>query len=333
MPLFADRLIDHSEMVALVQEAQAGRAAPPSPETLERMMRAATEDTFDLLRGLYYDTALSANPTVLSALQRLVPASRVLLGTDYPFAQEIGVRYSLDGLGAYEGFGEEERAMIYFGQPDRVAHTVFVDAFLPHDGKSMLDAFPEPLREDELRQIAENGAAGRPRTSPARRTGTACPSTRRGGWWSVWWTISGTHGLRTGPHEPVFGAAAGDLHRVHVRDLGRRGGHAGGAELYLPRPAYRPLADGVCSRRAGCAARQRRIRARPIITSQGDDRSQQGVGTLRRPLRANGRDLDCGQRALASHLSLAGAHRIGEAKSCPLTSSEVRNLTLPKSRA
>jgi pimeloyl-ACP methyl ester carboxylesterase len=41
--------------------------------------------------------------------------------------------------------------------PDRVAHTVFVDAFLPHDGKSMLDAFPEPLREDELRQIAENG--------------------------------------------------------------------------------------------------------------------------------------------------------------------------------
>ena len=115
VPLFADRLIDRSEIVALVQEAQAGRAAPPSPETLERMMRAATDDTFELLRDLYYDTALSANPTVLGALQRLVPASHVLLGTDYPFAQEIGVRYSLDGLGAYEGFGEEERAMIYFG--------------------------------------------------------------------------------------------------------------------------------------------------------------------------------------------------------------------------
>lgn len=41
--------------------------------------------------------------------------------------------------------------------PDRVAHTVFVDAFLPHDGESMLDAFPEPQRKDELRQIAENG--------------------------------------------------------------------------------------------------------------------------------------------------------------------------------
>jgi hypothetical protein len=37
------------------------------------------------------------------------------LGTDYPFAQEIGVRYSLDGLAAYEAFGEEERDMIESG--------------------------------------------------------------------------------------------------------------------------------------------------------------------------------------------------------------------------
>ena len=115
MPLFADRLIDRSEIVALVQEARAGRAALPSPETLERMMRAATEDVFELLRGLYYDTALSANPTVLGALQRLVSASHVLLGTDYPFAQEIGVRYSLDGLAAYEAFGEVEHEMIESG--------------------------------------------------------------------------------------------------------------------------------------------------------------------------------------------------------------------------
>jgi 6-methylsalicylate decarboxylase len=79
------------------------------------MMRAATEDAFELLRSLYYHTALSANPTVLAALQRFVPASRVLLGTDYPFAQEIGVRYSLDGLAAYEGFDEEEREMIDSG--------------------------------------------------------------------------------------------------------------------------------------------------------------------------------------------------------------------------
>ncbi len=40
--------------------------------------------------------------------------------------------------------------------PDRVAHTVFVQAFLPHDGKSMLDAFGEQKLEDELHQIAEH---------------------------------------------------------------------------------------------------------------------------------------------------------------------------------
>ncbi|HEV2094587.1 MAG TPA: alpha/beta hydrolase [Rubrobacter sp.] len=40
--------------------------------------------------------------------------------------------------------------------PERVSHTVFVDAFLPRDGASMLDAFGEGRREEE-RQISENG--------------------------------------------------------------------------------------------------------------------------------------------------------------------------------
>jgi pimeloyl-ACP methyl ester carboxylesterase len=41
--------------------------------------------------------------------------------------------------------------------PDRVAHTVFLEAFLPHDGKAMLDALPEDGREEELARIARNG--------------------------------------------------------------------------------------------------------------------------------------------------------------------------------
>ncbi len=40
--------------------------------------------------------------------------------------------------------------------PERVSHTVFVEAFVPHDGKSMLDSFPESQSKEELRQIAEN---------------------------------------------------------------------------------------------------------------------------------------------------------------------------------
>jgi pimeloyl-ACP methyl ester carboxylesterase len=38
--------------------------------------------------------------------------------------------------------------------PERVAHTVYVAAFLPRDGASLLDAFGERQRADELGQIA-----------------------------------------------------------------------------------------------------------------------------------------------------------------------------------
>ncbi|MEV4101417.1 alpha/beta fold hydrolase [Nonomuraea sp. NPDC049649] len=40
---------------------------------------------------------------------------------------------------------------------DRVARTVLVEGFLPHHGRSMLHAFPERLRGQELRLIAANG--------------------------------------------------------------------------------------------------------------------------------------------------------------------------------
>ncbi|GIH67774.1 alpha/beta fold hydrolase [Sphaerimonospora thailandensis] len=41
--------------------------------------------------------------------------------------------------------------------PGRVAHVVFVEGFLPHDGRSMLHAFPERQRAGELHLIAGNG--------------------------------------------------------------------------------------------------------------------------------------------------------------------------------
>lgn len=111
-PLFAERLLDRSEILAVMQKVQAGQAAPPSPEEIEALMKTALESTFRHLRGLYYDTALSTNGTVLSALQRLVPTSHLLLGSDFPFAQEVGARYALEGLAAYPGFSAQERRAI-----------------------------------------------------------------------------------------------------------------------------------------------------------------------------------------------------------------------------
>lgn len=40
--------------------------------------------------------------------------------------------------------------------PGLVAQTVFIEGFLPHHGRSMLHAFPESLRADDLRLIADN---------------------------------------------------------------------------------------------------------------------------------------------------------------------------------
>jgi predicted TIM-barrel fold metal-dependent hydrolase len=112
VPLFVERLLDRSEILPVMQKVRMGQVAPPSPEELDGLMQKGLESTFSQLRGLYYDTALSANRTVLSALQRLVPTSQILLGTDYPFAQEVGARYVLKGLASYEGFSESDRQEI-----------------------------------------------------------------------------------------------------------------------------------------------------------------------------------------------------------------------------
>lgn len=51
-----------------------------------------------IIQRLYYDTALSGNPQSLGALLSLVGASRVLLGTDYPFVSEARAKAEIDGI-------------------------------------------------------------------------------------------------------------------------------------------------------------------------------------------------------------------------------------------
>lgn len=58
--------------------------------------------------GVYYDTALSANAHALSSLQQLVPASHMLLGTDYPFAPESEAHATLSGIASAAGLSEQE---------------------------------------------------------------------------------------------------------------------------------------------------------------------------------------------------------------------------------
>lgn len=67
-----------------------------------------------LLQRQFYDTALSANPPQLAALQAFVPMSQVLFGSDLPFAPGMMGR-TLQGLADHGGFTAADREAIEGG--------------------------------------------------------------------------------------------------------------------------------------------------------------------------------------------------------------------------
>jgi 6-methylsalicylate decarboxylase len=93
VPLLCDRILDRGPIVA-----RALRQPPPSTAELERMMAEGLRRSRTQLQRLFYDVTLAATDTVLGCLERLVPATSMVLGTDYPFAQEIGIATSVAGV-------------------------------------------------------------------------------------------------------------------------------------------------------------------------------------------------------------------------------------------
>lgn len=66
---------------------------------LDRSLAAKTpEGVMPLLKRLYYDTAASANSVSFGALMQLVTPKNVLLGTDFPFISEAGMKATVAGL-------------------------------------------------------------------------------------------------------------------------------------------------------------------------------------------------------------------------------------------
>jgi predicted TIM-barrel fold metal-dependent hydrolase len=107
----AGRLIDRKPLVtAYAAIAQDGGS--PSLERLEQLLDDAQRDAADELATLHYDIALSSDAQALSGITRLAPVDRLLLGTDYPMAQEIGLHVTLTGLARFPGFTAADRAAI-----------------------------------------------------------------------------------------------------------------------------------------------------------------------------------------------------------------------------
>jgi predicted TIM-barrel fold metal-dependent hydrolase len=65
----------------------------------DRRLAAQTPDgVMPAFKRLYYDTATSANPMSFGALMQLVTPRSVLLGTDFPFIPEPGMKATIAGL-------------------------------------------------------------------------------------------------------------------------------------------------------------------------------------------------------------------------------------------
>jgi aminocarboxymuconate-semialdehyde decarboxylase len=77
------------------------------PQSMQNITRKPSE----YLRSVHYDTCLY-DPTVLSALIKIVGADRLVLGSDYPVGETDPVGF----VGRCSDLGDEEKHMILGGK-------------------------------------------------------------------------------------------------------------------------------------------------------------------------------------------------------------------------
>jgi predicted TIM-barrel fold metal-dependent hydrolase len=112
VPSVAHKLINRKPMVAAYTAYVGEHGQPPPVDDLLDQLAAAEAVARRQIAKLYFDTALSTAPAVLDALISLVPTSHLLLGTDFPFGQEIGLQYTLRGIERYPGFSDHDRTAV-----------------------------------------------------------------------------------------------------------------------------------------------------------------------------------------------------------------------------
>jgi 6-methylsalicylate decarboxylase len=89
--------------------AVAGRFLGPAANGDNLVKPPEANSRLALLRRFYYDTAQSTNPVLMQPLKQLVPASQIVFGTDFPFANPAA---QVEGLQTC-GLSAEELRGIY----------------------------------------------------------------------------------------------------------------------------------------------------------------------------------------------------------------------------
>jgi predicted TIM-barrel fold metal-dependent hydrolase len=109
VPSVLHKLLDRKPMVEAYTAYIRDHGTPPPVGYLLQQLHAAEAEARQRVRWLYFDTALSTAAPVLDALTAIAPTTHILLGTDFPFGQEIGLRYTLDGIRDYPRFSDDDR--------------------------------------------------------------------------------------------------------------------------------------------------------------------------------------------------------------------------------
>jgi predicted TIM-barrel fold metal-dependent hydrolase len=98
--------------LALIRYIQEGKKAVVRA-LYDFYVKKGPETGLTTLKNMYYDTALTSSPYALKALQEFVGPSRIVYGTDYPFAARLAPYVTKD-LKQYKGFSRKDLALIEY---------------------------------------------------------------------------------------------------------------------------------------------------------------------------------------------------------------------------
>ncbi|MFJ9370695.1 amidohydrolase family protein [Nocardia sp. NPDC101769] len=112
VPSVLHKLLDRKPLVDAYTAYLRDHGTPPPARDVLEQLHTAEAGARQRIRWFYFDTALSTATPVLDALTSIVSTNHILLGTDFPFGQEIGLRYTIDGINTYPRFTADDRTRV-----------------------------------------------------------------------------------------------------------------------------------------------------------------------------------------------------------------------------
>ena len=79
-----------------------------------------SKEVMGMLRRLYFDLTASTHPCALSAMLRLMPASQLLLGFDFPFMPPATIAPAIASQESFDGLSPDDQKAIASGNARRL---------------------------------------------------------------------------------------------------------------------------------------------------------------------------------------------------------------------